>query len=113
MASSGHGKYHDQATRRQGAMFIRRIWKLLEEDRRLMVGSILAGLCFTGLGILPPLLVRQMIRRLDGQAVSTSFLTLGLMLAAIYLLRGCVRYLYGLSSHVAAYRTLHQIGRAH
>ncbi|MEO2024114.1 MAG: ABC transporter ATP-binding protein, partial [Pirellulaceae bacterium] len=109
MASSGHGKYHDQATRWQAAMFIRRIWKLLEEDRRLMVGSILAGLCFTGLGILPPLLVRQMIRRLDGQAVSTSFLTLGLMLAAIYLLRGCVRYLYGLSSHVAAYRTLHRL----
>ena len=90
-------------------MFIRRIWKLLEEDRRLMVGSVLAGLCFTGLGILPPLLVRQMIRRLDGQAVSTSFLALGLMLAAIYLLRGCVRYLYGLSSHVAAYRTLHRL----
>ncbi len=90
-------------------MFIRRIWKLLEEDRRLMVGSVLAGLCFTGLGILPPLLVRQMIRRLDGQSVGTSFITLGLMLAAIYLMRGCVRYLYGLSSHVAAYRTLHRL----
>ena len=90
-------------------MFIRRIWKLLEEDRRLMVGSVLAGLFFTGLGILPPLLVRQMIRRLDGQAVSTSFMTLGVMLAGIYLLRGCVRYLYGLSSHVAAYRTLHRL----
>jgi len=90
-------------------MFIRRIWKLLEEDRRLMVVSVLAGLCFTGLGILPPLLVRQMIRRLDGQAVSTSFMTLGLILAAIYLTRGCVRYLYGLSSHVAAYRTLHRL----
>ncbi|MCP4810955.1 MAG: ABC transporter ATP-binding protein, partial [Planctomycetaceae bacterium] len=90
-------------------MFIRRIWKLLEEDRRLMVGSVLAGLCFTGLGILPPLLVRQMIRRLDGQSVGTSFMTLGLMLAAIYLMRGCVRYLYGLSSHVAAYRTLHRL----
>ena len=90
-------------------MFIRRIWKLLEEDRRLMVGSVLAGLCFTGLGILPPLLVRQMIRRRDGQAVSSSFMMLGCMLAAIYLLRGCVRYLYGLSSHVAAYRTLHRL----
>ena len=53
-------------------MFIRRMWSLLAKDRRLIVGSVLAGLFFTGLGILPPLLVRQMIRRLEGVTVTNS-----------------------------------------
>jgi len=90
-------------------MFIRRMWALLAKDRRLMVGSVLAGLVFTGLGILPPLLVRQMIRRLEGSTATSSFLVLGLLLAGIYVFRGCARYIYGLFSHVAAYRTLHRL----
>ena len=90
-------------------MFLRRIWGLLEGDRRLMVGSVMSGLVFTGLGILPPLLVRQMIRQLDGQSIRVGFLTLGMMLAGIYVVRGFARYFYGLFSHVAAYRTLHRL----
>ena len=90
-------------------MFIRRMWALLAKDRRLMVGSVVAGLVFTGLGILPPLLVRQMIRRLEGSTATRSFLVLGLLVAGIYVLRGCARYIYGLFSHVAAYRTLHRL----
>ena len=90
-------------------MFIRRMWSLLAKDRRLIVGSVLAGLVFTGLGILPPLLVRQMIRRLEGSTATSSFLVLGLLLAGIYVLRGFARYVYGLFSHVAAYRTLHRL----
>ncbi|MFP6603332.1 MAG: ABC transporter ATP-binding protein [Pirellulaceae bacterium] len=90
-------------------MFIRRMWALLAKDRRLMVGSVVAGLVFTGLGIFPPLLVRQMIRRLEGSTATRSFLVLGLLVAGIYVLRGCARYIYGLFSHVAAYRTLHRL----
>ena len=90
-------------------MFIGRMWGVLAGDRRLIAGSVLAGLLFTGLGILPPLLVRQMILRLERVATTHSFLTLALLLAGIYVLRGVARYLYGLFSHVAAYRTLHRL----
>ena len=65
-------------------MFVGRMWGVLAGDRRLIVGSVLAGLFFTGLGILPPLLVRQMILRLEGDTATRSFLALGLMLAGIY-----------------------------
>ena len=83
-------------------MFVGRMWGVLAGDRRLIVGSVLAGLFFTGLGILPPLLVRQMILRLEGDTATRSFLALGLMLAGIYLLRGVARYMYGLLAHIAA-----------
>jgi ATP-binding cassette subfamily B protein/subfamily B ATP-binding cassette protein MsbA len=91
------------------SMFVFRILTLLGESRRLIGWSVFFGLVFTGLGILPPLLVRQMILWLEADAVSGSFLTLGLLLATIFLLRGIARYLYGLSSHIAAYRTLHRL----
>ncbi|MFP6752096.1 MAG: hypothetical protein VB855_10490, partial [Pirellulaceae bacterium] len=77
------------------SMFISRIMTLLGESRRLIGWSVFFGLLFTGLGILPPLLVRQMIRWLEADALSGSFLILGLVLAAIFLLRGIARYLYG------------------
>jgi ATP-binding cassette subfamily B protein len=89
-------------------MFLSRVWKTLGNDRRLMACSVLFGLLFTGLGIIPPLLIRQMIRRLD-QPQAAGFMWLGLMIAGVYILRGFTRYLYGLMSHVAAYRTLHRL----
>ncbi|MCH8829253.1 MAG: ABC transporter ATP-binding protein [Planctomycetes bacterium] len=49
-----------------------------------------------------------MILRLD-QPSRGGFLLLGGLVAGIYLLRGGTRYLYGLSSHIAAYRTLHRM----
>ena len=90
-------------------MFIKRLWKALEEDRRLMGWSVVFGLLFTGLGIIPPLLIREMIRRLQRPEVVGGFLLLGLAVGSIYLFRGITRYLYGLMSHVAAYRTLHRL----
>ncbi len=90
-------------------MFTARIWKSLAGDRRLMAWSIAFGLLFTGLGILPPLLVRQMIRWLEHPESAGSFVLLGLAIAVIYLLRGVARYLYGLMSHIAAYHTLHRL----
>ena len=90
-------------------MFITRLWKVLEEDRRLMSWSVIFGLFFTGLGIIPPLLIREMIRRLQRPEVVGEFLMLGLTVGLIYLLRGITRYLYGLMSHVAAYRSLHRL----
>lgn len=89
--------------------FFRRIWDALRGDRRLMAASVVCGLVFTGLGILPPLLIGQMVRGLRTDAATELFLTLGLAAAGIYLLRGGMRYLYGLFSHIAAYRTLHRM----
>lgn len=89
--------------------FVGRLWKTLERDRRLIGWSVLFGLLFTGLGIVPPLLVREMIRWLERPEIAGSFVTLGLLIAGVYLLRGFARYLYGLMSHVAAYRTLHRL----
>jgi len=89
--------------------FFRRIWDALENDRRLMAVSVVFGLAFTALGIVPPLLVGRMVRALRSDATATIFLQLGGITAGVYLLRGITRYLYGLSSHVAAYRTLHRM----
>ena len=55
-------------------MFITRLWKVLEEDWRLMSWSVIFGLFFTGLGIIPPLLIREMIRRLQRPEVVGEFL---------------------------------------
>jgi ABC-type multidrug transport system fused ATPase/permease subunit len=93
-------------------MFVKRIFQVLADDRRLMVWSVLFGLLFTGLGIVPPLLVREMIRRLERGDVEAGFAGLALLIAGVYLLRGLTRYLYGLMSHVAAYRTLHRLMNA-
>ena len=90
-------------------MFVVRIWKALEDDRRLMAWSVVFGLLFTGLGIVPPLVVREIILRLEGTEAVGSFLLPGLLVAGVYLLRGITRYLYGLMSHIAAYRTLHRL----
>ena len=90
--------------------FFQRIWAALEGDRRLIVASVVLGLTFTGLGIIPPLLVGQMVRALESESAAPSlFVTLGLLTAGVYLLRGATRYLYGLCSHVAAYHTLHRM----
>ena len=89
--------------------FSRRIWELLRHDRRLMMWSIFFGLLFTGLGIIPPLLVGRMIRWIQSGAPFRDFFLLGGALAAVYLLRGVTRYFYGVTSHIAAFRTLHRL----
>ena len=86
--------------------FLHRIWQMLQGNRGLMAWSVFFGLMFTGLGIVPPLLVGRMIRWLDSGAPASAFFLLGLLLFVVFLLRGITRYLYGLMSHVAAYRTL-------
>ena len=89
--------------------FVSRICNTLAGDRRLMVFSVVWGLVFTALGIIPPLLVRQMLIWLRDPSVAGSFWVLGTLVAVIYLFRGVARYLYGLCSHIAAYRALHRL----
>ena len=90
-------------------MFIKQIWGVLESDRRLIVLSIFCGLLFTGLGILPPLLVREMLLWLQPGAQPGNFTMLALLAGSIYVARGAMRYCYGLASHIAAYNTLHRL----
>ena len=90
-------------------MFIKQIWDVLESDRRLIVLSVFCGLVFTCLGILPPLLVRQMLVWLQQESEPGNFTMLAILAASVYVARGAMRYCYGLSSHIAAYNTLHRL----
>lgn len=90
-------------------MFIKQIWEVLESDRRLIALSVFCGLLFTGLGIIPPLLVREMLLWLQPDSEPGNFTMLALLAAGVYAARGAMRYCYGLSSHIAAYNTLHRL----
>ena len=57
--------------------FVSRIWKTLAGDRRLMFCSVACGLVFTALGIIPPLLIREMLLWLRNPAEAGSFWLLG------------------------------------
>ena len=92
--------------------FLTRIWKWLAVDQKLIVWSVVIGFIFTGLGIVPPLMVREMISRMVHPDPSQSFAWLALGIAGLYVLRGVSRYFYGLMSHIAAYRTLHRLMNA-
>ena len=89
--------------------FSRRMWNLLQGDRRLMIWSVAFGVMFTGVGIIPPLLVGCMIRWLESGAAARHFFLLSVALVSVCLLRGVLRYLYGVTSHIAAFRTLHRL----
>ena len=92
--------------------FLTRIWYWLAVDQKLIVWSVVIGFIFTGLGIVPPLMVREMISRMEHPDLSQSFAWLALGIAGLYVLRGVSRYFYGLMSHIAAYRTLHRLMNA-
>ena len=53
--------------------FVSRIWKTLAGDRRLMFCSVACGLAFTALGIIPPLLIREMLLWLREPTTARSF----------------------------------------
>lgn len=89
--------------------FASRIWRVLAGDRHLMVASVGFGLLFTALGIIPPLLIRKMILWLRKPDPDDAFWVLACLVAVVYIVRGAMRYLYGLSSHIAAYRALHRL----
>lgn len=75
-----------------------------------MLGSIVCGLGFSAIGLIPPLVIRRLIQLLD-QDVLTGEVIIGMvvLLIGLYLMRGFLRYGYGVLSHIAAYRTLHQL----
>jgi ATP-binding cassette subfamily B protein/subfamily B ATP-binding cassette protein MsbA len=90
-----------------------RLLGLLRDYRRPMALAIGCGLLYTLLSLVPPLVVREVIRRLVGAGGSAEALGgLALTLAAVALLRGAARYTEALTSHVVAYRVLHDLSVA-
>ena len=87
-----------------------RLFHLAVESRRLLALSLLCGLLFSVVGLFPPLVLRRLIQLLQEGSLAGSTLTwMALALAGLFLLRGVFRYGYGVFSHVAAYRTLHNL----
>ena len=90
--------------------FLVRLLRLVGENRKLMLGSILCGLVFSAVDLIPPLILRQLIDLLDKELLTSSaVLYMALALGGLSVIRGVFRYGYGVLSHIAAYRTLHQL----
>ena len=81
---------------------------------KLLIGaSAASGLLFAATTLVPPLYVRGLIADITGAAADvgsasggTSLAAVVLILMAVFLLRGAARYLYGMTSHRAAYALL-------
>ncbi len=90
--------------------FLRQFWDILA-GRRLLLGlSVGSGLLFAAANLIPPILIRELIKWLTeggGGRQNLMWLTGGLL--AVYLLRGLSRYGYGRFSHVAAYKVMHDL----
>jgi ATP-binding cassette subfamily B protein/subfamily B ATP-binding cassette protein MsbA len=90
--------------------FLAQILDILKGRRLLMGLSVGCGLLFAATNLLPPLLIRGLIRWLtEGGGAASELLFVSLLLFGVYLLRGAARYGYGRFSHVAAYQVLHDL----
>ncbi len=87
-----------------------RLFRLLRETRALMTGSVVCGLVFSAIGLLPPLIIREMVQGMsESNLTARSVAWMAATLAGLYWLRGLLRYGYGVFSHMAAYRVLHNL----
>ena len=90
--------------------FIKRLSNFAGPERRTLIGSIVAGLVFSASGLVPPLLVRQiLIWHADGTTSGTSIGLIVVALIAAYAVRALARYAYGMLSHWAAYNVQHRM----
>jgi len=88
--------------------FLRRLSQFIAPERRTVIGSIVAGLVFAGSGLIPPLLIRQILLwHADGTAAENSIGMIVVVLLIAYLVRATARYAYGMLSHWAAYNVQH------
>ena len=70
----------------------------------MLSGTVLAGLVFAASGLVPPLLVRQiLIWHAEGSAADNAMALVVVALVVAYLVRAAARYTYGLLSHWSAY----------
>ena len=90
--------------------FIRQFYRLVRPQRTLLALTIGCGFLFVAANLLPPLVIRRLIQWLtEGGGSSAGLLKLSVLLLGSYLIRGLVRYGYGLYSHTAAYQVMHRL----
>ena len=90
--------------------FIRQFYRLVRPQRTLLALTIGCGFLFVAANLLPPLVIRRLIQWLTERGGSSAgLLKLSLLLLGSYLIRGLVRYGYGLYSHTAAYQVMHRL----
>ena len=90
--------------------FLKQLYHLLEGHRAFMALSIFCGILFAAANLIPPLLIRQLIRWLtEPGGDPTGLVGVSLLLFGVYLLRGAARYGYGWFSHQTAYRMMHKM----
>ncbi len=88
--------------------FIRRLSRFTRGEHRTLGGSVAAGLVFTASGLVPPLLVRQiLIWHEEGSVAANAMALVVAALVGAFVLRSLARYVYGLLSHWAAYNVQH------
>ncbi|HCU73514.1 MAG: ABC transporter permease [Chloroflexi bacterium] len=88
--------------------FLRRLSRFIAPERRTVIGSVLAGLVFAGSGLIPPLLIRQILLwHADGTATQNGIGIIVIALVIAYVVRATARYTYGMLSHWAAYNVQH------
>tara|TARA_B100000029_G_scaffold424357_1_gene432063 strand:- start:486 stop:2276 length:1791 start_codon:yes stop_codon:yes gene_type:complete len=88
--------------------FLRRLSRFIAPERRTVIGSVLAGLVFAGSGLIPPLLIRQILLwHADGTATQNAIGIIVIALVIAYVVRATARYTYGMLSHWAAYNVQH------
>jgi ATP-binding cassette subfamily B protein len=75
-----------------------------------MALAIVCGLLYTGLSLIPPLVVREIIRAVIGNNADAGRLAgLAALLGVVAVLRGLTRYGEALTSHVVAYHILDEL----
>ncbi len=90
--------------------FLKRLSQFAGPERRTLSGSVVAGLVFAASGLVPPLLVRQiLIWHADGTTSGASIGLIVVALIAAYAVRALARYAYGMLSHWAAYNVQHRM----
>ena len=92
--------------------FLRKFYQILEGRRLLLSLSVACGLLFALTNLVPPLLIRELIRWItEGRDAASRFtlVELSAALLGVYALRGLSRYGYGRFSHVAAYSVMHDL----
>ncbi len=90
--------------------FLKNVYEVLRGRRLFMTWSIVCGLLFAGANLIPPLLIRRLIRWItEGGAETSDLLSVTVLLFGVYLIRGATRYGYGFFSHVTAYRVMHDL----
>ena len=84
--------------------------QLLRASQKKMLVAVACGLLFAGTGLVPPLLIRQIIQWItEGGGTLPALLGITGLLLVVYVGRGLFRYGYGRFSHEVSFDVLHSL----